>query len=94
MEHACIQLELLCGGFARSTDAGHIIPRAGSVSRSNGQGACKPSHSWKTAVEDSFFLKHKKVGGGKSLQIKSSETLLPPDTPPRKRKIHEIGVSP
>jgi hypothetical protein len=51
-------------------------------------------HAWKTAVEDSLFSRTvSKGGGGKSLQIACRETpLLPPDTPPRKRKNREIAT--
>ena len=76
-----------CEGFAQSTEADHIKPiRAGGerFSLSNGQGACKSCHAWKTATEDSYFSRRKKVWAIKSLQIDKPETpLLPPDTPPR-----------
>ena len=52
----------LCGGFAQSTEADHIVPiRSGGArfALSNGQGACKPCHSWKTATEDSYFSRRK-----------------------------------
>ena len=33
---------------------------ANGFALSNGQGACKPCHSWKTATEDSYFSRGKR----------------------------------
>jgi 5-methylcytosine-specific restriction protein A len=44
-----------------STVADHVIPksRGGDDSMTNMQGACAPCHSWKTATQDSRFIKRK-----------------------------------
>jgi len=55
----------LVGGFAASTEADHIVPiRAGGAKydMANGQGACKPCHARKTAIEDSSFTRSRYRG--------------------------------
>lgn|SRR5690348_2978009 len=49
------------GRVAPSTEVDHIIPReaGGSDADENLQGACKACHSWKTATQDSEFVKRK-----------------------------------
>jgi 5-methylcytosine-specific restriction endonuclease McrA len=57
------RIKQICGGFAASTEADHIVPISKAGARfdlANGQGACKACHAHKTATEDSCFANRKR----------------------------------
>lgn len=74
------KIGVICGGLAPSVEADHIVPLAagGGWSLENGQGACKPCHSWKTATQDSQFAKSKKRGRMSDRVTTARASLLSP----------------
>lgn len=55
------QIGKKCNHLAPSAIADHIFPKSagGDDSMENLQGACKACHDWKTAMEDSNFVRSK-----------------------------------
>jgi 5-methylcytosine-specific restriction enzyme A len=57
-------VKIMCDGTAPSTDYDHMVPLAegGENTLENAAGACHACHSYKTATEDSRFIRWRKPG--------------------------------